>query len=80
MPQPTDDAHALHDVLVGLPLHDRLAALVCSIIEDDPRATSAVASIISVAAIMAKHLSPTERVAIVWHLLATAEEIEARWQ
>jgi len=79
MPQPTD-ACALHDVLAGLPLHDRLAALVCSIIADDPRAPQAVANIISVVAMMAKHLPPAERAAIVWHVLDTFEGIDARWQ
>jgi hypothetical protein len=77
---PHTDARVLHDALVGLPLHDRLAALVCSIIADDPRAMHAAANMISVAGIMARRLSPAERAAIAWHLLATAEEIDARWQ
>jgi hypothetical protein len=75
-----DDARVLHDVLAGLPLHDRLAALVCSIIADDPRALQSVANVISVAGVMAKHLPSAERAAIVWHLLETAEEVDARWQ
>jgi hypothetical protein len=59
---------------------DRLGALVCSIIADDPRARHAVANIISVACIMTKHLSPAQRAAIAWHLREQAEEIDATWQ
>jgi hypothetical protein len=79
MPQPTD-ARALHDVLVTMPLEARLSALVVSIVLDDPRAVSAVASIIGVAGIMARRLSPGERAALAWALREEAENLDATWQ
>jgi hypothetical protein len=72
-------AHAINDALSGLPLDDRLVALACSIILDDPRALSAVANLISFAGIMARQLSPPQRLAIVWHLLEEIKRINAKW-
>ncbi len=46
---PNESARAINSVLAELPLNDRLSALACSIITDDPRALPAVANLISVA-------------------------------
>ncbi len=62
-----ENTRAINDVLVGLPLTDRLAALACSIIVDDPRALHAVCSLISFAGIMARQLQP----ASAWRLHGT---------
>jgi hypothetical protein len=56
------DDLSLNNILRKMPLHDRLAALTVSIIHDDPRALGAVKSLVPVAAVMAKHLSPAERI------------------
>ena len=79
-PHEAETARALHDVLCGLPLHDRLAALVVSIVESDPGAVAAVENLVSVAVIMARHMSPAQRTAIVWHLREKTSELEAIWQ
>ncbi len=68
-----DNVRIIHDTLTELPLIDRLSALCCSIIADDPRAMPAVASLIQVAGVMARQLQPAERLAIAWCLL---EEVE----
>jgi len=79
-PAEAEAARALDDVLCRLPLHDRLAALVVSIIESDPRAVAAICNLVSVAVLMAKHMSPAQRTAIVWHLREKTSELEAIWQ
>jgi hypothetical protein len=70
----------LNEVLCRLPLHDRCAALACSIIESDPRAVAAVCSLVSFAVVMTKFLNPVQRAAIVWHLRDKTLELEATWQ
>jgi hypothetical protein len=56
---------AINAVLLGLPMIDRLSALTCSILTDEPRATYAVADLIGVAGMMARQLPPAERLTIV---------------
>jgi hypothetical protein len=70
---------AINETLSGLPLNERCAALIVSLIQDDPRAVTAVASIVSVAAVMARHLRPEQRAAISFHLKRAADELAARW-
>ena len=72
-----DHVRAVNDALVGLPLHDRVAALVVSIIEGKSRAPMAIGTLIAVALILARHLPPAQRAAIVWHLRAASEDLEA---
>lgn len=72
-------ARVIQDTLVDLPLIDRMSALVCSIIADDPRAMQAVCNIVSVAGIMARQLPPPQRLAIAWALLDEIERINAKW-
>jgi hypothetical protein len=50
--------------LEQLPMARRLTLLAMAIIEDDPRAETAVASLVAVAAIMASELLPVQRAAI----------------
>ncbi len=78
-PDEKNAARTINNVLLGLPLNDRLTALACSIILDDPHAMLAVASLISVAGIMARQLTPPQRLAIVWHMLEEVERINAKW-
>jgi hypothetical protein len=73
------DEADVHAILVDLPLIDRIAALVVSIIDRDPRAPFAIAGLIVAAQLMAKHLPPEQRAAIAWHLAAAIEELEVRW-
>jgi hypothetical protein len=79
-PYEAEAVRALDDVLCRLPLHDRLAALIVSIVASDPRAVAAVENLVSVAVIMARHLNPAQRTAIVWHLRQKTSELEAIWQ
>jgi hypothetical protein len=74
-----DNVRAIHETLTGLPLHDRLAALVISVLEGESRAPMAIGTLIAVASILARHLPPSQRAAIAWHLSAAAEEIDAQW-
>ena len=71
---------AVNDALAGLPLHDRLAALIVSIIADDPRAMNSVANLIAVATLMAKHLPAAEQTGVAWYLREAAAELETKWQ
>jgi hypothetical protein len=78
----TDDARAartIQDTLQGLPLSDRLSALMCSIIVDEPRAAEAIADFISCAGMMARMLPPAERLRICWALLEEVQAVGARW-
>jgi hypothetical protein len=79
-PQEAKAARDLNEVLCGLSLRDRTAALACSIIESDPRAVDAVCSLISFAVVMGKFLTPAQRAAIVWYLRYKTSELEATWQ
>jgi hypothetical protein len=60
-PDEAEQVRDLHKRLLNMEIHDRLSALMVSIVADDPRAKNAVANMISVAAIMAKHLRPEDR-------------------
>jgi hypothetical protein len=77
-----DDAHAIreiNDALQRCPMPDRLSALLLSIIGDEPHARDAVLDLISVSAMLARQLSATERIRIVWHMLEEIQAIGARW-
>ena len=76
---PPEAERAVNDALAGLPLHDRLAALIVSIIADDPRAMNSVANI-AVATLMAKHLPAAEQTGVAWYLREAAAELETKSQ
>jgi hypothetical protein len=71
------DPRSLHIVLCAIPLRDRLAALMCSIVERDPRAVTAVASVVSAAVVMAEHLDRHQRTVIADHMRREAEALIA---
>jgi hypothetical protein len=76
------DAHAIrevNDALLNVPMPDRLAALMCSIVSDEPRATHAIYDFVAVAGIMARQLPPAQRLLIAWALVEEAQAIGARW-
>ncbi len=64
---------AINDALLNCPMPDRLAALACAIISDEPKACYVICDLISVAGVLARKLPAAERLAIAWHML---EEIE----
>ena len=74
-----DAARAINDVLLGLPLLDRLSALCCSLIVREPQSAFALLTLIEVALQLAKHLPAAEQTQIVWRLNECAEELKARW-
>ncbi len=59
-------------------MHDRLAALMCAIISDEPRAAEAIADFIAVSGIMARQLPPAQRLRIAWALVEEAQAVGAR--
>jgi hypothetical protein len=74
-----ENVHATHAMLRELPMADRLAALVCAIIEGEPGAAHSVAAIVNVVGIMTRCLPPAERLAISWLLLEEVEKNSAKW-
>jgi hypothetical protein len=76
---PHDSVHKINEALTGLPLLDRMAALIASIVERDPRAPFAIALLIETAKVMTRCLPIEQRTAVVWYLNAAAAELEARW-
>ena len=74
-----DNPRAIHDLLLGMPTHDRLAALMCAIIEDANDPVLAVANTISFAGIMMRCLLPHQRLALVWLMLEEIEKTSAKW-
>jgi hypothetical protein len=69
----------IHETLVALPVEDRLTALACSIVADEPNAMHAVADMISFVGMMARLLPPPQRLALVWRMREEMEQINARW-
>ena len=47
-----DNVRAIHETLVGLPLHDRVAALVISVLEGQSRTPTAIGALIAIASIL----------------------------
>jgi hypothetical protein len=60
-------------------MHDRLSALLLSVISDEPRACDAVLDLISVSAMLARQLPAAARLRIAWHMLGEIQAIGARW-
>jgi hypothetical protein len=74
-----DAALAINNVLLGLPLLDRISALACSLIAHEPRAPFAILTLVEVAKWLTKKLPESEHASTVWHLNAAAAELEASW-
>ncbi len=77
-----DDVHAariIQDTLQDLPMSERLCALMCSIIVDEPRAAEAICDFIAVAGMMARQLPPAARLRICWALLEEVQAVGAKW-
>jgi hypothetical protein len=69
---------SIQETLRDLPLNEKLAHLVLSlIIEDKP--TMSIENLLEVAVIMARHLPPSQQAAVVWYLNAAAAELDAKW-
>jgi hypothetical protein len=78
----TDDARAIQDINEALqqcPMSDRLSALLLSIVSDEPNACDAILDLISVSGMLARQLSPAQRLRIAWHMLEEIQAIGARW-
>ncbi len=71
------DAQVLNDVLAGLSLGDRIAALIFSVTERDPRAGHAVAALITAATFMGRQLSPVHSEALAFLMHEAADELNA---
>ncbi len=70
---------AINEALLNCPMADRLAALACSIISDEPRAVEAIADLIAVAGAMARQLPTGQRLRIAWTMLEEVQAIGAKW-
>jgi hypothetical protein len=68
----------INEALRELPPINRAAALIVSLL-DDECALATVLTLISVAARMARHLPPSQRLRLIWHLLECAWELDAQW-
>jgi hypothetical protein len=76
--QQRNDAQVLNELLVGLSLWDRIAALIVSVIERDPRAAHAVSALIATATVMGRQLSPVQRETLAFLMHKAAEELSAK--
>jgi hypothetical protein len=72
------NARIINAVLHELPADDRLAALICSVIERKPQAMSALVSMVAVIGVMSRHLSDTNRIALAEIFRGCADHIERR--
>jgi hypothetical protein len=81
MTQRDDEIRRVHEALIGLPLIDRMSALMISAIECEGAATGpgAIAMIIGVAKTMAKFLPPGQQIAVCWYLSEALSELEGKW-
>lgn len=68
----------VHAVLRELPPDERLAALICAVVERKPQAMSALVSMLAVLGVMAHHLSSENRIAFAELMRDAADEIEQR--
>jgi hypothetical protein len=70
------DTRIVDVVLGALSPDERLASLICSVIERRPQAMSALVSMAAVIAVMAQHLNGTSRIALAEILRDTADNVE----
>jgi hypothetical protein len=73
-----DNVRAIHKMLCGLPLDDRLAALIVSLIERKPDAVDSVLSLIAVIGVMTRGLGVIKSFALAEALRDCADVIERR--
>ena len=79
-PQHEKTAREINEVLLGLSVVDRAAALACSLVcGAEPESEFAILTLIEAALMLAKFLPPSERTRIAWHLSECIEELRARW-
>jgi hypothetical protein len=77
---PHDDVRKINDTLRDLSLFDRISALACSIVYEEPRAPLAICLLIEVAIVLTKKLQVGEQMAVRWHLQSAIEELKTtRW-
>ena len=77
-----DDRSAIkkiNDVLRGFPLDDRVAALLCSLIHEEPRAPEAIIVALEALMILTRNLPPSQQTAVAWHLQSAIEELRTKW-
>ena len=80
MPQHEKTAREINEVLLGLSVVDRAAALACSLVcGAEPESEFAILTLIEAALMLTKFMSPSEQTSIVWRLNECAEELKARW-
>lgn len=72
-----ENAEAIDRALAEIPLLDRSVALAVSIVREEYGASEAVAGLISLATIMARRLTPSQRLAIKWLMTEKLEELRA---
>ncbi len=69
----------VNDVLLSVPMQERLSAILLSVISDEPRARHAILDLISVSGVLARQLSAADRLAIAWYMLSEIELLNAKW-
>ncbi len=78
-----DDKSAIqktNEILRDLPLLDRVAALLCSLIHEEPRAPEAIIVALEALMILTRNLPPSQQTAVAWHLQSAIEELRTtRW-
>jgi hypothetical protein len=72
------DRQTIDDMLIDLPVAERLAVLAGSLLMSDARGS--ISNLVECALIMAGHLSPTERAAISFGLRDAAAKLDVQWQ
>jgi hypothetical protein len=75
-----EDVLKTQAVLAALPLLDRIAALCCSLLHEEPKAAEGICVLVEVAAILTRQLPEAERTRVAWHLGEVIERLRVRWQ
>ena len=70
-----DAQTTISNVLAPLPIKERLWALACSIVADNPGAVLPIKALASMAALMAGRLSAGQRAEIAWHMHREADAL-----
>ena len=75
---PPDAQTTISNVLAPLPVKERLWALACSIVADNPDAVLPIKALVNMAALMGSCLSAEQRYEVARHMRSEADEIDAR--
>jgi hypothetical protein len=67
------------EMLRKYPLLNRISALCCSIVHEEPRAPESILVLIEVCRLLTKSLPPGQQTAVRWHLQNAIEELKATW-